>query len=230
VEQRDRRELTRYRTKLVQERTREVNRGQGILERGNIKVASVASDLMGASGRAILAALIEGRADPATMADLATGRLRSKIPVLEQALTGLMRAHHRQLLAMQLAPIDFLDAQLETLSAEITRLLTDLSIVPPTPPPAPAAGGTRKTARPAAPAPPAPAMTRARAVTILDTRPGVDRRGGELLVAEWGSDMARFGTAAHLAVWRGARQGTTKVLAHNALEKPGKGTGPCGLG
>jgi transposase len=60
VEQRDRRELTRYRTKLVQERTREINRGQGILERGNIKVASVASDLMGASGRAILVALIEG--------------------------------------------------------------------------------------------------------------------------------------------------------------------------
>ena len=80
VEQRDLRDLTRYRTKLVQERTREVNRVQGVLERANIKLASVASDIMGVSGRAILAALIEGRADPATMAELAKGRLRSKNP------------------------------------------------------------------------------------------------------------------------------------------------------
>jgi transposase len=72
--QRDLRDLTRYRTKLVQERSREVNRVQGVLERANIKLASVAADIMGMSGRAILAALIEGRADPATMAALAQGR------------------------------------------------------------------------------------------------------------------------------------------------------------
>jgi transposase len=132
VEQRDLRDLTRDRTKLVQERTREVNRVQGVLERTNIKLASVASDIMGVSGRAMLAALIEGRAEPATMAELAKGRLRSKIPVLEQALTGLVRAHHRQWLALQWAHIDFLEEQIETLSADITRLLTELRGYPET--------------------------------------------------------------------------------------------------
>ena len=80
VEQRDLRDLTRYRTKLVQERTREVNRVQGVLERANIKLASVATDVMGVSGRAMLAALVDGRTDPATMAELAQGRLRSQDP------------------------------------------------------------------------------------------------------------------------------------------------------
>ena len=127
VEQRDLRDLTRYRTKLVQEHSREVNRVQGVLERANIKLAAVATDIMGVSARAILAALVEGRADPATMAELAKRRMRSKIPLLEQALTGLVRDHHRQLLAMQLAHIDFLDEQIEALSAEIMRRLAALS-------------------------------------------------------------------------------------------------------
>jgi transposase len=114
--QRDLRDLTRYRTTLVQERVREVNRVQGVLERANIKLASVISDIMGVSGRAMLEALIAGRADPATMAALAQRRMRSKIPVLEQALTGIVHAHHRQLLAMQLAHIDFLDEQIANLA------------------------------------------------------------------------------------------------------------------
>jgi transposase len=95
--QRDLRDLTRYRTKLIQERAREVNRVQGVLERANIKLASVASDIRGVSGRAMLEALIAGRADPQTMAALAKRRMRRKIPLLEQALTGLMRDHHRRL-------------------------------------------------------------------------------------------------------------------------------------
>jgi transposase len=99
--QRDLRDLTRYRTKLVQERSREVNRVQGVLERANIKLASVATDIMGVSGRAMLEALIAGRPDAATMAELARGRMRTKIPVLEQALTGVVREHHRRLLAIQ---------------------------------------------------------------------------------------------------------------------------------
>jgi transposase len=134
--QRDLRELTRYRTKLVQERSREVNRVQGVLERANIKLAAVATDIMGVSGRAILAALVEGRADPATMAELAKGRMRTKIPLLEESLAGLMREHHRRLLTLQLAHIDFLDEQIEALCAEITDYLRALapgdSPVPPT--------------------------------------------------------------------------------------------------
>jgi transposase len=117
--QRERRDLTRDRTTWVQERRRAVNRVQGVLERANITLAAVASDMMGVSGRAILAVLIEGRTAPATMAELAKGRWRSKIPLLEQALTGLVRDHHRRLLAIPLAPIDVLDEPIEALSAGI---------------------------------------------------------------------------------------------------------------
>jgi transposase len=92
-EQRDWRDRTRYRTKLVQEPSREVNRVPGVLERANIKLASAATDIMGVSARAILATLVEGRADPATTAELAKRRMRSKMPLLEQALTGLVRDH-----------------------------------------------------------------------------------------------------------------------------------------
>ena len=223
VEQRDLRDLTRYRTKLVQERTREVNRVQGVLERANIKLASVASDIMGVSGRAMLAALIDGRTDPATMAKLAQGRLRSKLPLLEQALTGLVRDHHRRLVAMQLAHIDFLDEQLDALSADITSLLTELSAAPPTSPPAAAAGGDREGGRALVPAPADTSMTFARAVTVLDTIPGVNQRGGELLVAEWGIDMARFGTAERLSAWSGVAPGNDESAGKQRSGKTRKG-------
>jgi transposase len=203
-EQRDLRDLTRYRTKLVQERSREVNRVQGVLERANIKLAAVATDIMGVSARAILAALVEGRADPATMAELAKRRMRSKIPLLEQALTGLVRDHHRQLLALQLAHIDFLDEQIDTLSTEITCRLTTLSGgEPPVRPPGPTGEAGNATMSEATGAP----MTFAQAVALLDPIPGVNQRGGELLVAEWGVDMGRFGTAARVAAWSGIAPG-----------------------
>ena len=111
--QRDVRDLTRYRTTLVQERVREVNRLQGVLERANSTLASVISAMMGVSGRAMREALIAGRADPATMAALAQRRRRSTMPVLEPALTGSVHAHPRQLLARPRAHIDVRDDQIE---------------------------------------------------------------------------------------------------------------------
>jgi transposase len=219
-EQRDLRDLTRYRTKLVQEHSREVNRVQGVLERANIKLASVATDIMGVSARAILAALVEGRADPATMAELAKRRMRSKIPLLERALTGLVRDHHRQLLALQLAHIDFLDEQIEALSAEITRRLAALSadasaIESP--------GAMREASNAATPEAADASMTFARAVTLLDTIPGVNQRGGELLVAEWGIDMGRFGTAARLAAWSGVAPGNDESAGKQRSGKTRQG-------
>jgi transposase len=89
--QRDRRDLTRDRTKVVQERSREVNRVQGVLERANIKLAAVATDLMGVSGRAMVAALLAGRADPATMAELAKGRCQLVEHDLSTALRCAIR-------------------------------------------------------------------------------------------------------------------------------------------
>src|SRR5918995_7308692 len=86
--QRELRELTRYRTALVRERTAEVNRVQKALEGANVKLAAVTTDIMGKSGRAMLAALGEGADDPKALAQLARGRMRTKVPQLERALVG----------------------------------------------------------------------------------------------------------------------------------------------
>lgn len=204
VEQRDPRDLTRYRTKVVQERSREVNRVQGVLERANSKWGSGATDIMGLAGRAILRALVEGRADPATMAELAQGRMRRTIPLREQALTGRVRDHHRQLLALPLAHSEFLDDQLDPLSGAIMRCLSDLGAGEPSAAPGEPAGPAERAADPdPAPAP----LTLPRAVRVLDTIPGVNQRGADLLVAEWGLDMGRVGTAARLAAWSGVAPG-----------------------
>jgi transposase len=217
--QRELRELTRYRTKLVQERSREVNRVQGVLERANIKLAAVATDIMGVSGRAILAALIQGRADPATMAELAKGRMRTKLPLLEQALTGVVRAHHRRLLAMQLAHIDFLDEQIETLSAEITRCLTDLSSAEPLEAPAESVGEVERGAEPS---PLGAPISFSQAVTILDTMPGVDRRGPR---SWWRSGGPTWGALAPPVAWppgRASHPAMTKVPGNSARARPAK--------
>jgi transposase len=117
--QRALRDLTRYRTRLIDDRSREVNRVQKVLEDANLKLASVASDVMGVSGRAILAQLIQGQSNPAVLADLAKGRLREKRAALEQALTGRFTAHHRFMLIQHLSHIDYLDEQIAKLDAEI---------------------------------------------------------------------------------------------------------------
>jgi transposase len=189
---------------VVQERSREANRVQGVLERATINLAAVATEIMGVSGRAILGALIEGRTDPATRAELAKGRLRPKMPRLEQALTGLMRDHHRRRLALQLAHIDFLDEPIDTLNADLARSVLALG---PDEPAAPATGGPRADGNGGASDRSTGPLSFARAVSVLDTIPGVDQRGAERLVAEWGTDMARFGTAARLSAWTGVAPG-----------------------
>jgi transposase len=122
-EQREVRELTRYRLALVRERSREVQRLQQTLEGANIKLGTVASDILGTSGREILAELVRGRADAAALADLARGRLRAKLPELERALVGRFGPHQRFLVARQLAHLDDLDALLAELSAQIAERL-----------------------------------------------------------------------------------------------------------
>src|SRR5215212_5635568 len=121
--QRGLRELTRYRTSLVQERSSEVNRLQKTLEGANIKLGDVATDIMGLSSRQMLAALAGGETNAAAMAQLAQGRLRDKLPALERALAGRVGAHQRFLLAQQLAHVDFLDASIAEVSAEIAARL-----------------------------------------------------------------------------------------------------------
>lgn len=99
--QRELRELTRYRRNIVQQRSQVIHRIQKVLEGANIKLTAVASNVMGVSGRAILEAMAKGVIDPQALADLAKGRLRTKLTELEEALRGLMGAHQQMLLQSQ---------------------------------------------------------------------------------------------------------------------------------
>jgi len=119
VGQRELRELTRYRTTFVQEKATLVNRIQKVLESANIKLASVASNVVGISGRAMLAAIVEGKATPAKMADLSKGRLREKRDVLIKALEGQVKSHHRFVLSELLCQVDSLDETIARFNQQI---------------------------------------------------------------------------------------------------------------
>ena len=122
--QRELRALVRYRTHLVEERTREINRVHQVLEDANLKLGSVATDIMGVSGREMLAAIIAGKDDPAALAQLAKARLRTKIAELERALTGRIHDSHRLLLRLHLDHIDELNAKITELEGEIGQRLS----------------------------------------------------------------------------------------------------------
>jgi transposase len=120
---RELRELTRYRKTLVQERTDEINRLQKTLEGANLKLASVASDVLGLSGRAMFAALLAGERDPEVLADLARGKLRAKLPALRRALDGRVKPHHLVLIGQLVAHIDFLEASIAQVQRAIEPCL-----------------------------------------------------------------------------------------------------------
>jgi transposase len=120
---RELRDLTRYRKSLIQECTREANRLHKVLEDAGIKLASVASDILGVSGRAMLTALVEGTTDPEVLAELARGRLRKKLPALRTALAGRFRPHHAFLVTQLLAHLDYLDELITTLSDQVEVLM-----------------------------------------------------------------------------------------------------------
>jgi len=121
--QRELRDLVRYRTQLVQDRAREINRVQKVLEDANLKLGSVVSDVMGVSSRDMLQHIVKGVDDPVLLAQLARGRLREKITELEKALTGRIRDVHRLLLKLHLEQINDITLRIETLSGEIERLM-----------------------------------------------------------------------------------------------------------
>ena len=118
---RELRDLTRYRVQQVRDRAREVNRLCKVLEDAGLKLTTVVTDVMGASGRAMLRALVDGTTDPTVLADLARGKLRQKLPLLQRALLGRFRPHHAFLIEQIFAKIDFLDETLGRLMAEIER-------------------------------------------------------------------------------------------------------------
>ena len=121
--QRELRDLCRYRRTLIQERTREKQRAEKLLEDTQIKLSSVISDIFGKSGRDMLEALIAGQRDPWVLAQMARGTMRTKISVLQEALTGHFRDHHGYLLRMMCDRVNALTTQIEVLTARIDEAL-----------------------------------------------------------------------------------------------------------
>ena len=187
--QRHLRDLTRYRTHLVEERARLTNRMQMVLEDANVKLASVVTDVRGVSARAMLEALIAGHTDPVALAELARGRLRTKRDVLARALAGRFTAHHAFLLTEHLGHLDYLEEAMERLSAEIAQRL----------------------------------QPEEEAIALLDTVPGIGRRAAEILLAELGTDLARFPDAKHLASWAGLCPGNAESAGRRLSGRTRKG-------
>jgi transposase len=125
---RELRNLTRYRKAQVEERTREAQRLDKVLQDAGVKLSSVASDLQGKSARAMLEALVGGERDPQVLADMALGKMRKKLPQLQEALVGRFGAHHALMVRTILAKLDFLDGAIAGLDAEIERVVAPFAI------------------------------------------------------------------------------------------------------
>jgi transposase len=188
-DQRELRELIRYRRSLIEERAREVNRIHKVLEGANIKLSSVASDVLGKSGRAIIEAMIAGETDAVMLSELAQRQLKNKKPELIKALNGLMGPHQRLMLAAQLRHIDDLDALIKQLDEEIKRRMLPFE----------------------------------EDLERLDTIPGVARRTAEQILAEIGTDMNQFPSAAHLCSWAGLAPGNHESAGKRKSGRTTKG-------
>lgn len=188
-EQRELRELVRYRRSLIEERTREVQRIQKVLEGANIKLASVASDVLGKSGRLMLEAIIEGETDAVVLSELAQRRLKRKKAELQKALHGLIGPHQRLMLKTQLRHIDELDHLIEQLDAEIKERMTPFE----------------------------------EDLERLDTIPGIARRNAEQILAEIGTNMDQFPSAAHLCSWAGLAPGNNESAGKRKSGRTTKG-------
>jgi len=193
--QRELRELTRYRTSLVEERARVVNRLQKTLEDTNLKLGDVATDILGKSARRMLEALLAGQTDPVVLADLACGRLRAKRAQLQEALVGTLTAHHRFLLSEHLALIDTLEEAIQRASQEIEQRMAPPDLSP---------GEVLETTEGPEQTPETPLpLSWDAAVRLLDGIPGINARAAQGILAEIGTDMRRFPSARHLASWAG---------------------------
>lgn len=194
--QRALREMTRMRSTLVRQRAELVNRVQKILETANIKLASVATDVLGVSGRAMLDAMVSGETDPKILAAKARGRLRNKYDALEKALNGKIEEHHRLILEQLLSLIDAMDKSIAMLDEKIMQRCQKVE----------QAG-----------------IPFHEAVARLDTIPGVGKDTAELIVAEIGTDMTRFPNAECLCAWAGVAPGNNESAGRKRSGKTRKG-------
>jgi transposase len=198
------RDYTRLRLDLTVERSRHKQRMEKLLEDALIKVSTVATDIFGVSGRAMIQALIAGQRDPHVLADLARGRLRIKHAALVQALTGRFDDHHGELAHILLDQIDTLTTRIDQLTTRIDALIAALPATEPI-----AAADNADTA--------VPALRR------LDEITGVGRLNAQVIIAEIGLDMSRFPTAGHLVSWARLSPRTIQSGTTNRSGKAGKG-------
>ncbi len=188
--QRELRELTRQRTQLMGQKATVSNRIQKVLEDANIKLASVASDVLGVSGRLMLEAIIAGQDNPEVLAELAKRKLRAKIPVLKVALHGRVTDHHRFLLRLFLDEVTQLEVWIARVSERIAGVLPEPMV---------------------------------QAVPRLVEVPGIGERAAENILAEIGTNMDQFPTAAHLSSWVGMSPGNNESAGKRKSGRTTKG-------
>ncbi len=201
---RDLRDLTRHRVQVTGEKSRVANRIQKVLEDANIKLSSVATDILGASGRDMIGAIIQGTENPEALAELARRRLRGKMPELREALSGHITDHHRYMLRTLYAHLQYLEGVIAQLDQRIEQLTHS-----------------------------EPLNVKAKendvlpfdeAVEVLDSVPGIDRVAAQAIVAEIGTDMRRFPTPGHLASWAGISPGNNESAGKRRSGKTTKGS------
>lgn len=217
------RDLTRMRVKVRQTLSSFANRIQKVLEDANIKLGSVASDVLGVSGRQMLHALVEGQQDPKQLAELAQGRLREKMGALQLALEGHVTDHHRFQLKYLLEFVQFGEKQLSQLEGEIRRLITQVEPTAVQPEDAVTAELAAPSAYAKPPATPKPSPLQA-VVELWDTIPGIDELTASTLVAEMGANMDQFPTARHAAKWAGICPGNKESAGKRLSGKTPKGS------
>ncbi len=188
--QRELRELTRQRTQLMGQKATVSNRIQKVLEDANIKLASVASDVLGVSGRLMLEAIIAGQDNPEVLAELAKRKMRAKIPVLKVALHGRVTDHHRFLLRLFLDEVTQLEVWIARVSERIAGVLPEPMV---------------------------------QAVPRLVEVPGIGERAAENILAEIGTNMDQFPTAAHLSSWVGMSPGNNESAGKRKSGRTTKG-------
>lgn len=194
------RALTRTRKQLVREQTRHVQRIDKTLAEANIKLGSVISDIMGASGRRIIQAMIDGVRQPNELAELAGKQIKASPKELYDALHGRLTDHHRFLLALHLKQRDGLDEAIRKLDVEIAQRIEGMEAE---------AGGGKTPFR--------------HLIGLLTTIPGISAVAAPAILSEIGADMSRFETAGHLVAWSGLCPGQNESAGKRKSSRLRKG-------